>query len=300
MKAVIDLGTNTFNLLIGDRENRILESIEEPVMLGKGGIQNNTITPEAFERAFVVLNKFTTILNKYPVESINAFATSAIRNSKNGKDFVQMVDDKFRIKIQTISGVLEAAYIYYGVRNSFDFQNHTFLIMDIGGGSVEFIIGNAEQQFWKRSFEIGAIRLHERFKKHDPILPEEIHEINHYLMETLTPLLNELKKHNIEGLIGSAGSFESMWQIIEGDYSSNCKALSLNAKEVEEHDLMKFLNTIIHSNITSRKNLKNLVEFRQEYIVVACVLIDFIIKQTQIKRMICSDYALKEGVYFHS
>ena len=300
MKAVIDLGTNTFNLLIGDKENKILESIEEAVMLGKGGIQNNTITPEAFERAFVVLNKFRTILNKYPVESINAFATSAIRNAKNGKDFVQLADDKFQIKIQTISGDLEAEYIYYGVRNSFDFQNHTFLIIDIGGGSVEFIIGNDEQQFWKRSFEIGAIRLHERFKKHDPILPEEIHEINLYLMETLTPLLNELKKHNIEGLIGSAGSFESMWQIIEGDFSSKCKEVSLNAKEVEENDLMKFLDTIIHSNITSRKNLKNLVEFRQEYIVVACILIDFLIKQTQIKRMICSDYALKEGVYFHS
>ena len=91
-----------------------------------------------------------------------------------------------------------------------------------------------------------------------------------------------------------------MWQIIEGDFSSECKALSLNAKEVKENDLMKFLNLIIHSDIISRKGLKNLVEFRQEYIVVACVLIDFVIKQTQIKRMICSDYALKEGVYFHS
>ncbi len=300
MKAVIDLGTNTFNLLIGDKEKRILESIEEPVMLGKGGIQNNTITPEAFERAFVVLNKFRVILNKYPVESIMAFATSAIRNAENGKDFVQLVNDKFQIKIQTISGDLEAEYIYFGVRNSFDFQNHTFLIMDIGGGSVEFIIGNDEQQFWKQSFEIGAIRLHERFKKHDPILPEEINEINLYLNEKLAPLLNELKKYKIEGLIGSAGSFESMWQIIEGDFSSECKALSPNAKEVKEHDLMKFLEMIIHSNITSRKGLKNLVEFRQEYIVVACVLIDFVIKQTQIKRLICSDYALKEGVYFHS
>ncbi len=303
MKAVIDLGTNTFNLLIGDikqKEKGILVSLEEPVMLGKGGIQENQITPEAFNRAFVVLAKFKQILNQYPIDNISAFATSAIRNAKNGNDFIKQVDENFQIQIESISGDLEAEYIYYGVRNSFDFQGENYLIMDIGGGSVEFIIGNKEQYYWKQSFEVGAIRLHEKFKKHDPILSEEISEINLYLSEKLKPLFDQIKLFPIKGLIGSAGSFESMWQIIEGDFSSNCKALSLNAKEVEEQDLMKFLDMIIHSNITSRKSLKNLVEFRQEYIVVACVLIDFVLKHTQIKRMICSDYALKEGVYFHS
>jgi exopolyphosphatase/guanosine-5'-triphosphate,3'-diphosphate pyrophosphatase len=303
MKAVIDLGTNTFNLLIGDsrqKENGILISLEEPVMLGKGGIQNNLITHEAFDRAFTVLKKFRNILNQYPIESINAFATSAIRNAINGNDFNQLVLEKFQIKIQTISGDLEAEYIYYGVRNSFDFQGENYLIMDIGGGSVEFIIGNKEQYYWKQSFEVGAIRLHERFKKHDPILSTEINEIKQYLLENLTPLLNQINLYPIKGLIGSAGSFESMWQIIEGDFSSKCETVSPYAKRVDELDLNQFLQFIIQSNLGKRKQLQNLVEFRREYIVVACVLIEFILQNTQIKEMICSDFALKEGVYFHS
>lgn len=303
MKAVIDLGTNTFNLLIGDtklKNNGILVSIEEPVMLGKGGIQNNLITQEAFQRAFGVLEKFKTILNQYQINSISAFATSAIRNAKNGVDFIQQVDEKFQIKIESISGALEAEYIYKGVINSFDFQNQRFLIMDIGGGSVEFIIGDAYQIFWKQSFEIGAIRLHEKFKKHDPILLTEIIEIEHYLIENLHSLFLALTKFKVQGLIGSAGSFESMRQIVEGDFQSNCLELSPFAKEVNETDLYLFLKLIIESDLMEREQLKNLVEFRKEYIVVASVLIQFILKETQIKRMICSDFALKEGVFFHS
>jgi exopolyphosphatase/guanosine-5'-triphosphate,3'-diphosphate pyrophosphatase len=303
MKAVIDLGTNTFNLLIGDikkKEKGILVSLEEPVMLGKGGIQDNLIMPEAFERAFNVLEKFKTVLNQYQIKSISAFATSAIRNAKNGNDFIQQVDEKFQIQIESISGDLEAEYIYYGVRNSFDFQDENYLIMDIGGGSVEFIIGNKEQYYWKQSFEVGAIRLHEKFKKHDPILSIEINEIKQYLFEKLAPLFDQINLYPIKGLIGSAGTFESMWQILEGDFSSNCVSVSPYAKKVDELNLNRFLEFIIQSNLEERKQLQNLVDFRREYIVVACVLIEFIIHNTQIKELICSDFALKEGVYFHS
>jgi exopolyphosphatase/guanosine-5'-triphosphate,3'-diphosphate pyrophosphatase len=303
MKAVLDLGTNTFNLLIGDikqKEKGILVSLEEPVMLGKGGIQDNRIMPEAFERAFNVLEKFKTVLNQYQIKSISGFATSAIRNALNGADFINQVYEKFQIQIESISGDLEAEYIYYGVRNSFDFQGENYLIMDIGGGSVEFIIGNKEQYYWKQSFEVGAIRLHERFKKHDPILSSEILEIKTYLSEKLTPLLDQIKQYPLKGLIGSAGTFESMWQIIEGDFSSNCVSVSPYAKRVDELNLIQFLQFIIQSNLEERKQLQNLVDFRREYIVVACVLIEFILQNTQIKELICSDFALKEGVYFHS
>ena len=220
MKAVIDLGTNTFNLLIGDtkqKEKGILVSLEEPVMLGKGGIQDNRIMPEAFERAFNVLEKFKTVLNQYQIKSISAFATSAIRNALNGADFINQVYEKFQIQIESISGDLEAEYIYYGVRNSFDFLNHTYLIMDIGGGSVEFIIGNKEQYYWKQSFEVGAIRLHERFKKHDPILSSEILEIKTYLSEKLTPLLDQIKQYPLKGLIGLCLSTNSGSSLSEVD-----------------------------------------------------------------------------------
>lgn len=303
MHAVIDLGTNTFNLLIGDKQNnekQILESLEEPVMLGKGGIQENKITAEAFERAFRVLDRFKTKMNMYPIQQTKAFATSAIRNATNGKDFIHEVFQRFQIQIEAISGELEASYIYEGVKHSFNFEQKTYLIMDIGGGSVEFIIGNQEKCFWKHSFEIGAIRLHEKFKKNDPIQYDEITEIKSYLKQQTKALFEHLKKYEIEGIIGSAGSFESMWQIIEGDFSSVCCPLSKQAKEPTEKDINFFLNHIIQSDLEERKHLKNLVEFRREYIVVACILIEFIREESKLKRLICSDYALKEGVFFHS
>jgi exopolyphosphatase/guanosine-5'-triphosphate,3'-diphosphate pyrophosphatase len=118
-------------------------------MLGKGGIENNVLTEEGIKRAFAVLEKFDTIICEHAVDEIQAFATSAIRNASNGKEFNETVYEKFNFEVKTIDGAKEAELIYRGASHALQTIDKNFLVMDIGGGSVEFIIGNKNEYFLK-------------------------------------------------------------------------------------------------------------------------------------------------------
>ncbi|MFY8033467.1 MAG: exopolyphosphatase, partial [Flexibacteraceae bacterium] len=196
--AVIDMGTNTFHLLIAELAPdgfKVLHKEKVGVKLGKGSINQGFLSDDAIERGLDCLQSFANTAVSFGIaaKDIIATATSAVRSANNGQFFVEQVLAKTEIKVQVIDGAKEAQLIFEGVTAALGKQSAASLIMDIGGGSVEFIIGNKEQYYWKQSFEVGAIRLHEKFKKHDPILSEEISEINLYLSEKLKPLFDQIK-----------------------------------------------------------------------------------------------------------
>src|SRR5690554_7120915 len=141
--AIIDLGTNTFNLLITEVEGslyRILTESKYPAKLGKGGIHKATITPEAMKRGLEALTAHLITISEYQVESIFCLATSAIRNATNGAEFVKKVKQELGLTIPVIPGDEEAQTIFDGVKQVVPLGSAYALIMDIGGGSVEFII----------------------------------------------------------------------------------------------------------------------------------------------------------------
>ena len=183
--AVIDCGTNTFHLLIvetkADGKFKILFKESVPVKLGEGGITSKIISEMPFHRGILALKYFKNIIRKHDPYKIVAYATAAIRNAANGNDFLQEAMNETQIEIQQIDGSKEAELIYYGVRQAVKLTEEKVLIIDIGGGSVEFIIVDKNEIFWKQSFEIGAALLLEKFKPTDPITPSEINEIKMHL-----------------------------------------------------------------------------------------------------------------------
>ncbi|RZL51322.1 MAG: exopolyphosphatase, partial [Pedobacter sp.] len=159
--ALIDLGTNTFHLLIAEIKQKkfdILYKTNVPVKLGEGRINDNIIIPNAFERGINCLETFAKTIKNYHVDKVKATATSAVRSAENGQDFVKVVKEKTAIEIEIISGDEEAELIYQGVKLSGGIQDLS-LIMDIGGGSVEFILCDTQNLIWKKSYNIGAARL---------------------------------------------------------------------------------------------------------------------------------------------
>ena len=153
--AVIDMGTNTFHLLLVELHGNEFKTIYKEkiaVKLGQGGITQNLIAPEAEKRALHTLGHFKNLIDGESISQVFAFATSAVRNATNGPDFVNRVREQLGIQIHVISGDEEAQLIYEGIHFSGALDERTTLMMDIGGGSVEFIIGNAQEAFWKQSF----------------------------------------------------------------------------------------------------------------------------------------------------
>ena len=180
--AIIDMGTNTFHLLIAEADEKgyhITYRERLAVKIGKGGITKGVITEEGIHRALLAMQSFKNTIDQQGVHQVFAFGTSALRNASNCQEVVRRIKSVTGIDTTIISGDLEAEYIYMGVKAAMNIEEPS-LIIDIGGGSVEFIVGDNDTVFWKRSIEIGAQRLLEQFQKHDPISKDEIRDLDRW------------------------------------------------------------------------------------------------------------------------
>lgn len=292
--AVIDLGTNTFHLIIADLSDHkinILYKTNVPVRLGEGRINDNMIIPQAFERGINTLKDFKKEIDKYQIDVVKAVATSAIRSAANGSDFINGAEQDAGIMIQIATGDEEAAYIFNGVKATETIKGMT-LIMDIGGGSTEFIICNEEALLWKKSYNIGAARLTQAYFKSDPISENDQTCIIDHLATELADLIAACAVYQPQHLIGSAGAFETFASMIypEKDITS------LKSTPI---DLLKYHNlaqTLISSTHAEREIMPNLIRLRVDMIVIAVLITNYVISNCKIKYLSLSTYDLKMGV----
>lgn len=297
--AVMDLGTNTFHLLIaeGPADNLTeIFHINEGVKLGEGGINKGIIQPEAFARGVATMKRFRNYIDANSVTDIRAVATSAIRNAANGQDFIREVKEQAHIDIELINGEQEAAYIYEGINASGCLTDDNALIMDIGGGSVEFIIGNNDEVLWKQSFEIGAARLMDKFHQIDPIPVQSIKELTQYLNIQLSDLFLAASKYKPKTLIGSSGAFESFAEVIELEKGKNFDLKKTKVYEFDIDDLLDLIERFIKSTHSQRAKMKGVIPVRVDMIVVASLLTIYMMQKMGLADVTMSTYSLKEGV----
>nr|WP_067057968.1 hypothetical protein [Mucilaginibacter sp. L294] len=297
--AVMDLGTNTFHLLIaeGPADNfTTIFKTTEAVKLGEGGINKGTIQPEAFARGLAAMQRFQDQLLEHRVTDVKAIATSAIRSAANGQGFIDQVEQNTGIQIQLINGEQEASYIYKGIDASGCLNDNNALIMDIGGGSVEFIICNEDEVLWKKSFEIGAARLMDKFHQTDPIPVASIKELTRYLDTTLIELFGAALKYKPKTLIGSSGAFESFAEVIELKKGRKFNLEQTKVYEFDTDDLLDVIELLIKSTHSLRANMKGIIPVRVDMIVVASLLTIYMMQKLALTDVTMSTYSLKEGV----
>lgn len=293
--AVIDIGTNTFHLIIGGGSEPIYKH-QIAVKLAEG-MTGGQISPAAIERAENALLELAETIRQNNISQVKAVATSALRKAVNGEEIKNRLSEKCGINIEIIDGEKEAEYIFQGVGLHWPAGENNALIMDIGGGSVEFMVGKRGNLHWKSSFEIGAGRLLNEFRPSDPIQPNEIATIRESLNATLQPLWEALLIHQPVEFIGSAGSFMSL---------AAMAGLSDSDDEDEIPDSAEFLiarerfdliyNRIISSTLRQRLAIKGLAGYRAEMMVMAMLLIKLVLDKTGFSQIHISPNALKEGV----
>lgn len=297
MIAILDFGTNTFNLLIAERKERsfnIIFTSKQPVKLGRGGIQMNRITPAAMERGYVAIHNHMETIKKYEVEEVRAFATSAIRNASNGEDFVDEVHKRFGFKVRVIPGDREATLIYKGVQQAYPMNQKKVMILDIGGGSIEFIICDDQGISWKHSFELGMARILELFDLSDPISHEEVHALEAYFRHELGPLFEAVKKEKPRTLIGASGSFDTFYAMIMK--RNGLVANEGYSRPLPMTEFRRIYQDLIRSTHAERLNMPGMEAVRVDMIVPAIIFVSFVIRQCHIRQLVQSDFALKEGV----
>ena len=299
--AIIDMGTNTFNLLIvetlDNNSYQIILKDKAGVKLGKDGINDGKITPEAFQRGIDAIAKHMKTIQEHRVEEIITTATSGVRSTANGKEFVDSIEDQFGIRVQVISGNEEAELIYRGVKQAVQLNNHNTLILDIGGGSNEFIIANNSGLLWKQSFPLGIARLLDKFKPSDPITSEEVESVEKYIDTQLTSLYKATNRYNPEILIGCSGTFDSFRSMIlakNGGIPDEVK--KSNSYSIDLNDYAALHKDLLQSTLNDRKQMDGLELVRVEMIVLASIFVNFIINKLKIKTLTQSAFAIKEGM----
>jgi exopolyphosphatase/guanosine-5'-triphosphate,3'-diphosphate pyrophosphatase len=286
------MGTNTFNLLVAEGDGSRFSIVYRNtigVMLGKGGINSGTIAPEAYQRGLLAFDEHMTTAKELGVEEVKAFATSAIRSASNGGDFVDELAGKYGIDVEVISGDREAELIFKGVAASMDMDAECVLIMDIGGGSNEFIICDRDGILWKQSFPLGMSRLLEKFKPSDPIHPLEVDAVEAYLTEGLEPLWEACQQYQPQVMVGASGAFDTFRSVI-----------CLNSTEepicnIEMAEFEALHHCLVLSTLAQRRLIRGMDELRVEMIVLASIAASLVLRKAAIGQLIQSDYSLKEG-----
>lgn len=290
--AVIDLGTNTFHLLVcrTTTQGELEEVYRERcfVKLAESGIEK--IGAAAYQRGQQALLAFREHLDRLGVQSYRALATAALRRAKNGAKFIEEARDDAGIDIQLITGEEEAYLIGKGVMAALgDALIGKSLIMDIGGGSVEFIIADERSTYFSQSFPVGLAVLYDKFHHTEPIAEGEIAALQAYLLEVLSPLIAALKEWPCGRLVGAAGVFDLLVDILDA------KPIRSSAYLLETAKLNDFSRPVIEADLEERLEMANLPTERADLIVVAMLLLDAALGLLNGKELIVSNYAMKEG-----
>ncbi len=290
-KAVIDLGTNTFNLLIADVYEGgfdLVHTEKDGVALGMGGINDGFLSEEAFQRGQSTLQHFSEQCKQFGVQQIHAIGTAALRGAFNADDFIQEAHERFGLQIEIVSGLQEAELIYKGVNWSYDFTQPG-VIMDIGGGSTEFIFADSKGVHDMISLNIGVSRIYQQFNCLDPLSAADIKNIENWLEERAEGFF-EGKRSNL--LIGASGSFETFYELVHlTAFPEKIKSVSVPFDET-----MKSLDDIISSTQAERDANPWIIPIRKKMAPIAAVKTRWIIRKLGIKEILISPCSLKEGV----
>jgi exopolyphosphatase/guanosine-5'-triphosphate,3'-diphosphate pyrophosphatase len=300
-RAIIDLGTNTFQLLIAEKDAsngkmNVLHEDHRPVGLGKGAMETGLLQLDAMARALEALERFHWHAQDKGCISIQGIGTSILRNAKNAGAFIELVEAQLEIPMEVISGIQEADFIFQGIRHSLpEPWNEVSLVMDIGGGSVEFILFQGKTILFKTSLELGGLKLQSLFNQEGEYHASIADELDAYIHSGLTSLYAACEEHHPVYLIGAAGAFETLAdiQIAQGHLTQMDKANPLDLPAF--YDLMDQMATM---SITERQSIPGMKAFRASMLPYANHLIKLVLVQTSIKDLWMSMNSLKEGYWY--
>lgn len=296
--AIIDLGTNTCNLLIASvnsSDYKILHQSKQLVKLGDDKIKANQISPEATKRTINAFDIHKEIIKKYNVEKIRVLATSAVRSAENKINFLEEASENSGWIVKLVSGEKEAELIFKGVSLAFESLDTPSVILDIGGGSNELILTNNKEMIWKESQPTGMARIINQFHISDPIKTAESQQIRTFFSAQHKEAFKKCREQNIQSLIGCSGAFDTIADIMDqvdpGEKSRITQEIPLSL-------FYDVYEKLINSTREERIKMKGMDMVRVDLIVPAVILIEQLIKAAGIKQITQTDFALREGALY--
>ena len=303
MIAAVDLGTNSLHMVVVRIEPAlpafsIVAREKDTVRLGDR-CPNGDLKPEVMKRAITTLQRFQEIAKSLNAETIVAVATSAVREAPNGRDFLQQLEAELGLSVDLISGQEEARRIYLGVLSGMEFNSQPHIIIDIGGGSTELILGDGHEPRSLSSTKVGAVRLTAEYVTTDPISNTEFQYLQAYVRGMLERPVEELLAHLQPGeyprLVGTSGTIEAL-VAIQAREKSGITPSPLTGSQLSLKDLREFVNRLRKLSHAERAAIPGLSERRAEIILAGAVILQTLMEQLSIESLTVCERSLREGV----
>ncbi|MDP9173865.1 MAG: Ppx/GppA family phosphatase [Planctomycetota bacterium] len=296
--AAIDVGSNSIHMIVAqaDADGGVstLWRLKEMVGLGRLSFPSRRLTADAINRAVSVLARFQQAAQQRQAEKIIAVATSAVREAENGGDLIERVRHELGLYVRVVSAREEARLIYLAVRHAIPLRGQPHLMIDIGGGSVEFIVGDDKRAVLLESRKLGAARMTAQYIKSDPISPEDYRQLIRHYDKELTPLCEQIAALHPLKAIGTSGTLENLAAMTGSEAGSNGDGAHTQIIERSKFD--KLLAELMESESGTRARIRGLDDQRKDQIVAGAVLVSELMRRLHLKRVEICPSALREGI----
>jgi len=304
--GAIDIGTNSFHLVIArihnDKGFTVLTKDKEVVRLGSGSNDMKYISEEAMQRGISVLKRFALICKSFGAERVRAVATSATREALNKDEFIGRVKAETGIEIEIISGYEEARLIYLGVLQALPVYNEKILLIDIGGGSTEFLIGKRGNIKYANSIKLGAVRMTQKFFSDEKVKRSSIEDARLFVKGVIAQIVREIKNEDYDTVIGTSGTITNLGFIVRADNNFEFEDnINMNKYTFDKNGLESSVKKILKAeNYNERLKIPGLDPKRADIIVAGSIILEQIFEELKLKKLTISNYALREGIIFDS
>ena len=297
--AFIDVGTNTILCLIAEIRDtgrfRILDDLAEIVGLGRGVDRTGLISAEGEQRSLAVLERYLDHCKDLGVEEIIAVGTSALRDAQNSEQVRARFRDQLGIDVRVISGDQEAAYSFLAVQRGLGLAGRELLVIDIGGGSTEFIRGNYSGISRAVSIDVGSVRLTERFLHSDPVIPSEVEQMTAAINTELALLpARGIEADGAPTLVGIAGTFTTL-AAMEKQLARYSHA-EVHGSSLTLEQVRRQLRILQGKTIDERKRMIGLEPKRADVIFAGASMIEGILLFYRAHRIVVSDQGVRYGL----
>lgn len=299
--AVIDIGTNSIHMVLAeihaDSSYQIIDRYKDMCRLGNGAFTNRCLSEEAMRRALGVLRTLVTLARNKGFDRIEAVATSAVREARNGGAFVGVVAQQTGLTVRVISGTEEARLIFLGVQHGIALTDEPVLVVDVGGGSVELMVGNRHGLQYADSLKIGAIRLADHYLTNSPPATATLQQLEEDVTRQLKSALEKFKVKQFASVIATSGMAGNLAEI-NSLRRTERPLVQLNLAKVAQKDIAEIETQLARSTTRARLAIPGLDPKRVDTLFPATLVLRRLLELTHADELTLCDKAIREGVIF--
>ncbi len=299
--AILDIGTNSIHLVLAEVEPdfsyKILDRYKDMTRLGDGAFKTRRLSEAAMARGLEVIRTLATLARNKGYERVEAVATSAVREARNGGEFIEEVARETGLTVRVVTGQEEARLIYLGVRHSMDLTEQPTLVVDVGGGSVELILGNHKRMVQGQSLKLGAIRMKDLYLKQDPPTKSMLQDMQQAIDAQLKSTLQQFKTKQFDRLVGTSGMAGNLTEIIYLRRTGR-PVPQLNLATIMLKEVAAVEHLLINGSFKARLAIPGLDPKRADTLLPATAVIRSLMERIGHDEMTMSDKAIREGLIY--